>query len=287
MTDLLLTGRLVTGHPMVAHIKTDNNNQPKLGKDGQPMSEYHVGVAIPKQGETDWKTTTWGQVINSVAMAAWTNNETLRPDFAWKVQDGDSQIPNKRGKIPAQREGWAGHWVVSCNTMIPIRCYHVGKYDPTQQIQDKNEIKTGDYCRVNVEVKSNNSTQTAGLYINPNLFELSRAGEQIMTDGGPAAADVFGGGAPASPQPVAAAPAPTTAPAPAPAAAPSTVPAAAPPASAPTAPAPDFLGQPQPAPAPAPAPAEESYNYNGQIFTKSALLAAGWAEDQVTALPRA
>jgi len=34
------------------------------------------------------------------------------PAFSWKVTDGDSPLPNKKGKRPCDQTGYAGHWVI-------------------------------------------------------------------------------------------------------------------------------------------------------------------------------
>lgn len=259
--------RLVAGHPMQGQPRTDDNNQPKLGSDGQPLIEYYIGIAIPKAGEADWKQTAWGAQFVQEATTGWPNGESQAPTFAWKVTDGDSTIPNKKGKVPNQRDGWAGHWVLHCSTTIPFQCFHKDKYDPSQAIMNKTEIKTGDYCRVVLNVKANNPAVSPGLYLNPVLFELSSVGAAIAGSG-PSAQEAFGGGS-ATAAPVAQA-APTVAAAPAPQ-------AATPPPSAPHN---DFLNVPA---APA-APAEKSYMHQGQVYTESALLAAKWSPAQIATL---
>ena len=262
-TDVMITGRLVGGHPMVmSAVKDDKTNLPKLQKDNVTVrTSAYIGVAVPKGSEPDFKLTEFGKVFLAEAQIGWKNGQWQHPTFAWKVTDGDSTIPNKKGKIPNQREGYAGHWVIHCSTEIPVKCYHVGKYDPTQQIQNKDEIKTGDYCRVLLTVKPNDSDQSPGLYVNPTLFELSRAGQQIVTGDGPDAATAFGGSAPVLP----ANGAYDT--------------AVAPPPVAP--------GVPPPVPGPAvPPPVEPKYLVNGVEYTLSALKAANWTDAQIaTATP--
>jgi hypothetical protein len=138
------------------------------------------------------------------------------------------------------------------NTRIPYNCYHVGKYNPLDAIQDVNAIKLGDYVRVNIVAKGNKPSKTPGVYLNPNLLELSRPGEAIVREGsGPNAASVFGGGAP-TPAPTPAAPAPATPP-----------------------PATDLLVTPPPV-------VEEKYSYNGTVYTKAQLLGMpGWSEELI------
>lgn len=253
MTDILIEGcRLVGGHPMDHKQKTDHKTGvPKTRNDGTPALETYIYVALPKNGTTDWRQTPIGQVMTDVAAKAFKPNEVGAPDFAWKVIDGDSATPMKGGKpAPNTREGYPGHWVFRMTTGIPVRCHHFGKYGPHEQIQDRNEIKCGDYCSVFVNIEGNNIKgyqESNGLYMNPTLFRLDRAGEQIITTGGPDAEEVFGG-APA-----------TTAPPPQP----------------PTAGAP---------PPPPHNPLPKRYVYNGTEYTREQLQGFGWNDQQIDSI---
>ena len=311
--EIMITGRLVGGHPMDQRVVTDDKTgQPKMQADNvTPRTEAYIGVAVAKAGEQHWNQTEWGAKIYQAAQRDWPNGEYGAPTFAWKVIDGDSMIPNKKGRKPAEREGWAGHWVIQCSTGIAIKCYHPGRYDPHQQIQNKAEIKPGDYCRVLINCRGNNPSKSPGVYLNPTLFELSRAGIEIVLDSGPSAADVFGGsqaqlppGAQVDPN-AQSAPVPTPAPAtpgvpnaaPAPAPVTQGVSTPAPAGAAPqVSPAPDILTPtpgtaaaappPTPAPAPAPAPAAppKTYNVNGTQYTAEQLKASGWDDAQIATL---
>ena len=143
-------GRLVGGHPMVGHaVKDDLTKLPKMQADGvTPQVQYYCGLAIAKGAETHWNQTEWGAKIWAEAVAAWPNGEYNHPAFSGKITDGDSQVPNKKMRTPASREGYPGHWVINAANGYPIKSYHRGMYDPTQVIQQKEAIKTGDYCRV-------------------------------------------------------------------------------------------------------------------------------------------
>jgi len=274
-------GRLVGGHPMIASPKADKHGTPLMRKDApteQRMQTY-IGLAIPKHGEADWKQTGWGQLVVSQALAGYVNRETDRPDFSWKVVDGDSPIPNKKGIPPNTREGYPGHWILNLSTELPVRCFHKGKYDPMQQIQNKAEIKPGDYVRVMVDVKANGSSakpaESPGVFMNPMLVELFQPGQEIILSGGPSAAEAFGGSAGQLPPGAQVAAGGQTAPPP-------------PGAAGGVQPAPDFLNPPPPAgavAAPPPPPVVERFNYNGQIYTRDQLV--GWTEAQINALPRA
>lgn len=254
MTDYLTPeGRIVGGHPMIATQSTDDNDNPKTFADGTPIMNTFLYFALPKAGSTDWKQTALGSVLTAEANSAFKPNEVAAPDFSWKVIDGDSSAPMRGGKpAPNTREGWPGHWVLRLSSNFGIKCFHEGKFDPMQQIQDKNEIKCGDYCRVYIEIAPNNKTgykKTNGLYLNPKMLSVTRAGQVIVTESGPSAADVFGGGSAPAPQ-------------------------AAPPAPAPAA-----------APPPPPHnPLPKTYTVNGVAYTREQLIGYGWTAAQIDAL---
>ena len=187
-------GRLVSGHPMVSHPVTDDKTGlPKMQRDNiTPQVSFYFGLAIQKGAEQHWNQTEWGAKIWNEALAAWPNGETQQPTFSWKISDGDSTIPNKKMKKPCDREGYPGHWVLHVSNGFPIKCFNRGNYEPTQQIQQKEMIKPGDYCRAVFTVTSNNSKQTAGMYLNPALFEMYQAGIEIQTESSVDASSTLG-----------------------------------------------------------------------------------------------
>lgn len=283
MTDtILISGRVVNGHPMKRRPVTKRDPVTKVDipvmdpVTGLQRTDVYFAVAVPKTGEIGpegWKTTHWGAQIVAIGVRDWPTGEHASPQFFWKIIDGDSVIPNKKGKVPNTRTGWPGHWIVNCSTMLGVSCHHVGKYLPIEQIQVEAEIKCGDYCRVGLQVKGNGPSESPGVYINPQLFELTRAGELIVSEAsGPAAADVFGGGAQATPQAGA-----YTAP-------PAGTPPGTPPPAAHTPPGP---GAPPPTPAEdfLNPPAEVRYYHQRVGYTKAQLMASGWTEAQIIALP--
>jgi len=262
---------------MVTTVLTDEHTgQPLLSSDGTPRRKTYIGLAIAKMGETEWRQTPWGALIYQEGITGYSNNETLRPNFSWKIDDGDSNIPNNNGKVPNQREGWPGHWILHMSTELPVQNYHRGRLEPIHMIQNKNEIKVGDYIRVLVQVKANGSSaqpaKTPGVYLNPTKVELYSPGQAIVLDGGMSAAEAFA--APAQLPPGALVDTAIATPAPV-----STTPT--PPAVAPAAPATDFLN---PAPPPPAAAAPKLYNVNGQQYTAAQLLAAKWTQAQIDAL---
>jgi hypothetical protein len=187
---------------MIGHQKKDDTTkQPRFMADGTtPMMEFYYAVAIEKVSsqnngmlDTDWRQTPWGNDILNAAVEGWPNGEHMQATFAWKIVDGDSPVPNKNQSIPNQQEGFPGHWIIQVRSGFATASFHAGRYLPEQVIQNSNEIKRGDYVRVQVSVKGNSPSKSAGIYINPMMFELSRAGVQIMSANAPDASNVFGG----------------------------------------------------------------------------------------------
>ena len=202
MIELLTpVGRVVGGHPMESYPVTDTKTgAPKMNSMNEPRTSISVGLAIPKGAETDWKQTEWGQKIQQVAVTDWPNGEHAAPAFAWKIVDGDSAIPNKKGNKPCDREGQPGHWIIWSGTEFDsIPCFNAGHYEKHEVIQRKEAIKCGDYARMLLAVKGNNPSESPGIYINPVLFELTRAGIEIVSANAPDAAAAFGGVAPQLP----------------------------------------------------------------------------------------
>lgn len=194
MTEVLTpVGRMVAGHPLDPYPVTDTKTgAPKIDSMGRPRTSITIGTAIPKGAEQHWNQTEWGQKIWNIGVAAWPNGEWRAPTFAWKVIDGDSQIPNKKGHKPCDKEGWPGHWVVMASTELSVNCFHAGRYQPHEAIQRKEEIKRGDYIRLFLDVKGNNPSESPGVYVNPVLFELTRAGVEIVSANAPDASAAFG-----------------------------------------------------------------------------------------------
>ena len=263
-THLTPVGRIVNGHPMETRPVTDSQTkQPKLDAQMQPITETYFGFAIPKAGETHWRETAWGMPIWQAGAEGYPQHHMGR-DFSWKIVDGDDQTPNRSGNVPAQQEGYPGHWVIHFTTRFGITCFMDGHFAPHEAIQNPKQFKRGDYGKVVFNTKDNKvngaNAQTPGVYVNPVFFAFVEAGQEIM-GAAPDAAAAFGVQAPAAVQ------APMTTPAPAPT---------------------DI--QPVPGFADGPAPivpqVEKSYRHqNGQVYTASQLREYGFNDAQIAALP--
>jgi hypothetical protein len=142
-------GRIVWGSLYKAK-NTDAEGKPLVYKTGanagQPRVEYAFGLAIPKNGEAHWEQTAWGALIKNTGVAAFPQGQHAFPTFAWKVIDGDSQVPNRKMVKPCTREGYPNHWVLSISSAYAPRCYNA---DGSQELTTPDAIKCGYYVQVN------------------------------------------------------------------------------------------------------------------------------------------
>lgn len=302
-------GRIVDGN-LYEPQTTDAEGKPLVVKNGpnagQPRVNYYFAIAIKKNpGETHWAQTAWGQQIWGVGNQAFPNI-AQSPAFAWKIEDGDSQIPNKKGRKNADREGYPGHWILKFSGGFAPKVYQQEGAGYVQVMQ-KDFCKPGFFVEVAFSVEGNGSSSQPGIYLNHSMVCFRAYGQEISFGPNVASAG-FGqsalpAGASASPM-AGTAPLPMAAPAPAayaayvppagvpaipgavpmaPAAyAPPAVPGATPPI--PVTPNPAFLQVPPPAPAapmaPPPAPAapvrQMTAAANGVPY--EAYIAQGWTD---------
>jgi hypothetical protein len=308
-------GRLVSGS--VSKINTaDSDGAPLKVKSGpnagQLTQEVSFGVAYSKTRldpatgqmvtDTHWATSDWGKIMWAIGHGAWPNGQAQRADFAWKVVDGDSQIPNKKGNKPCDSEGYPGNWIVYFKSKNPPTFWDAKGLNPVPG----ESIKRGHFIQVAGSVDSNQSAQTAGLYVNHSMVAHSGFGPEITSGPDPKQAGFGQGPAPAgmsttplagmntgaAPAPLPATPLPTAGGAPPiPQGLPSAgVPAATPPPAAqtPVVPQPGFLnaGAAPAAPAP-PAPPPAAV---GPVLTAKAgavsyaqFIAGGWTDETLRA----
>ena len=254
-TDFLTpVGRLVQGDPFKGNT-TDAKGNPMTTKTGpnkgQPRTEYYVAIAIAKN---DPGVDALIATIKGAAAADMPGSVGL-PHFAFKYEDGDSTVPNKKNKRPCDREGWPGNWIFKLSTGFSPKCYTAGG---ASVLTDPTSIKRGYYVRVSGSVRGNGDAENPGVYLNLSMVEFIAFGEELTS--GPDGAQVFGS-APAAVLPAGASAtpiAPTTTPAPAPGPG---------------------------APAPSPTASEPAvYNVNGREFTREALVVAGWTDAQIDSL---
>ena len=307
-------GRIVMGS-LYDPSTTDAEGKPLVVKTGpnagQPRVNYFFALAIPKGPEPHWAHTPWGQQIWNVGNQAFPN-AAQSPAFAWKIEDGDSQIPNKKGRKPCENEGWRGHWILKFSGGFAPKVYQQEGAGYVQVTQ-KDFCKPGYFVEVAFSVEGNGSQSQPGVYLNHSMVCFRAYGPEISF--GPDVASAGFGAAPlpagasmtplagAIPMPQAPAAAPTmplppglpqvpgVAPAPLPqggfAPMPS-APAPGAPAPIPVTPNPGFVQVPPPAaapdpmaPPPAPVAPVRQMTAAAQGVTYEAYVAAGWSDAQL------
>jgi len=304
--------RLVWGDVYTARPKTETNGAAKLirsGADmGKPLHMVEFGIAIPKT-QAHWANEPdWGQKIWAEGHASWPGGQTGRPDFSWKVTDGDSTVPNTKGKRPADLEHNRGHWLLAFSGMTPPEIWNSTS---GQVVRDATPelIMPGDEVQVFGSVSGNGSDLKPGMYLNHGgVCWRGRSAKGRISVGPQVDPSGFGAGlapgatamAPALAAPIPGAPAAPTPPVPTPAAPPAAPAAVAPapvaapvpvavapnPAYTPTGvvpPAPGTAPTPPAPPAPPAAPAGPvmSAAATAAGYTYDMLKTAGWGDQQM------
>lgn len=234
-------GRFVQGDCFKMQDK-DWSGQPRVVKQGpnigQPAPRAQVSLAILKTpGVTDWRQEPhdFFQIIQRVAQQDFASGQSQRPDFAWKIIDGDSTAKNRSDRVWNTIEGFAGHWVVKFESGFLPKCFsrQVG-YDASQQITDPAYIRRGHYISVSGSATGNGQLiANCGLFLNLDMVSWEGYGPEIISANIVPATSAFAQ-APVLPAGVTAAPvvpvaaAPTVAPPVAPAVVPAPAPTAAP-----------------------------------------------------------
>jgi len=172
-------GRLVRGSLYRANDK-NAEGKPLTAKDGvTPRVEYYFAIAIPKTpGVTHWSQEQWAAKIAQVGMADFPN-AYQSPAFAWKITDGDSQIPNRNGNKPCDREGHPGHWVLGFSGGYKPRVFDA-RNNLAAVIQE-DFVNLGDYIQVSGSVAGNGSAQQPGIFLNHSMVAFQAYGERITT----------------------------------------------------------------------------------------------------------
>jgi hypothetical protein len=188
-------GRMVMGDLYRPQTK-DMDGKPLVIKQGpnagQATQKYFFALAIAKGQETHWSQTGWGAVI-------WKAGHDLfgaasdTPTFAWKVVDGDSQIPNKKGVKPCSREGYPGHWVLSFTSQYVPKIYIQATPGNWEAYPVEGAVKNGYFLQVNGNIDGNYSKTNPGIFLYHAMVGYIAKGVEIFS--GPDVADVgFGTG---------------------------------------------------------------------------------------------
>lgn len=285
-------GRIVGGAFDQPRLK-DNDGKDYAYNDGSLAAEYSVMLAIPKGQEQHWNQTAWGAQIWNIGDKGYPGGFVNGAGFSWKIQDGDSPIPNKKGRKNCEREGYPGHWVLAASRRVPRDRLAPPQYVDIRTNPQRPDaipadaIKHGYYVQLCISVADNSPSQTPGVYVNLEIIALAAFGQPIVLGTEIDASQVGFGGAPLPAGAMTAPPAGLQAPAPA--AAPAPVAAMPPAAPAPVAVTPNHafanggapMAPPPAAPAPAPAPARQMTA--AAQYPYEAYISSGWTDAQLIA----
>lgn len=183
---LFPVGRIVQGSLYKGNTH-DMDGRPLVYKNGadagKPRLEFFFAVAIAKGAEQHWNQTVWGAEVWKVGATAFPAVHQ-RYDFAWKITDGDSSMPNKKGVVPSSREGFPGHWVISFKSSYAPQIWaNNGKGWVAYDVADA--VKAGYFVQIKGAIDSNGSEAQPGVYINPNAVAFNNVGPVIVTGENP------------------------------------------------------------------------------------------------------
>ena len=258
-------GRIINGDVRKAQTKK-MNGEPLIDKNGTPYNRYYLGLAIPKIAP-DWAA--FHAALREIAQAGFpqlfdAGGNCQRPDFAWKIVDGDSTELDQNGRRYCDRPHNPGHFVLHLtrNNFAP----QLFTTDPIREMAADDGFKRGDYARVVCAVKANGNATRPGLYVEHTHIQRVGYGDPINT--GPDGAAIFAAApvgalpAGASATPVVSGPAPQGA---------QGTPA---PQGAQGTPAPPFADGPR------------MYIVGGVSYTEAQLRAKNWNDEQLATLDR-
>lgn len=151
-------------------------------KKGVTNKEYWFCLAVPKTaGQAHWNQTPWGAQIWQLVHQEFANQ--VSPNFAWKITDGDSTVPNGTGKLPCDNEGYPGHWVIRFKSTFAAQIFN----REGQLWLEKDMINCGDWVqvRVNASVNRGGKTETGtilspSVYLNPTMVAFNSYGPRIV-----------------------------------------------------------------------------------------------------------
>lgn len=176
-------GRAVQGDPyQMNQRKDDKTGALRFKADGSPMMSAYIAIAVPKNDPT---LPALLASLDQEKQTGWPRGEWQHPQFATKIEDGDSRVPNKKGKINADREGFPGCTIFKfSNGYAPKVIYWDAALGWVESIKGQKgpQVKIGDYVTVIFDIESNGSAQSPGMYMNHKTIAFEAEGAAIAQD---------------------------------------------------------------------------------------------------------
>lgn len=173
-------GRIVAGNLYVGRDK-DYDGNPLVVKTGpnagQARVQFFFSIAIAKGSEQHWAHTEWGGKIWQAGNAAFPQM-AQHPSFAWKIEDGDSTIPNKKGRKNCETEGHPGHWIIKFSGGMAPKIYAEEGGRLVQKLEE-NFVKPGYFVQVAFNVSGNGNQNNSGVYLNHDMVCFRAFGPEI------------------------------------------------------------------------------------------------------------
>lgn len=176
---------------------TDYNGKPLENKDGTPAVNYYVVLAVPKLSP-EWPA--FRDMVLQTAREAFPRlqfsvaaNGALQcnlPTFAFKITDGDSTVPDMKGKAPCAKEGHPGNWIVKLNTrMAPKVVDYNMETRVTTILENYTQAKRGWWYRMSGNIRGNREEGKQGLFLNMGIVQRMSFDTEIS--GGISAEEAF------------------------------------------------------------------------------------------------
>lgn len=186
-----LSGRFVGGSVSKGEPVKNKDGTPMLDKaTGQPIIDFSFGMAIKKTPGVDWRDEPWGKQMVSVAQRDFPQGQWQHPTFSWKITDGDSTIPNKKGKKPADNANYNGAWVVWFSSRFAVKTLNAEGNAPIAA----DVIKPGHFIQVLGSVRGNTG-DSPGIYVNHDAVAYAGWGPEITFERTDYSTVGFGGAA--------------------------------------------------------------------------------------------
>lgn len=174
--------RLVQGS-LYDRITQDIDGNPfkiKTGKDvGKERGKYYFGVAIKKGEEKHWNETAWGKQLWDFVISQSSAAIVSKKDFSWKIEDGDSEEPNRNERRNCDRDGFPGNWIIKFSTFIAPQLVN----EKCDQITQDHFIQLGYFVQVYFSAMYNNPANKPnirnGVFLNPEIVSFQAYGEVL------------------------------------------------------------------------------------------------------------